>query len=173
LPDNEAYKSEYYTYFNNGLLTQLTRIIPGNNIEQAHMRNRQLITKWVLEKSKDDKAVEIKLRDGKHFVEVNDYELLRKHIGELLAEIQRIKSTGDFAGAQKLVENYAIKVDKAINQEIRNRYEKLNLKPYKGFVNPVYTPVYDKKGKFIDLKIDYTEGYAEQQLRYSKDYSTL
>ena len=173
MPDNEAYKAEYYSYFTNGLLTQLTRIIPGNNIEQTHMRNRQLISKWVLEKSKDDKAIEIKVRDGKHYVVVNDYELLRKHIGELLAEIQRIKSTGDFAAAQKMVETYAIKVDKAVNQQIVDRYAKLNLKPYKGFINPVYTPIYDKKGNFIDLKIDYTEGYAEQHLRYSRDYSNL
>ena len=173
VPDKDAYKAEYYTYFNNGLLTQLTRIIPGDDIVESHMRNRQLIAKWVFEKSKDDLAVEIKERDGKHFVVINDYQLLRKHIGELLALVQKIKSTGDFSAAQKLVETYAVKVDKTINQEIRDRYSKLNLKPYKGFVNPVYTPIFDKKGKFIDLKIDYTEGYAEQHLRYSKDYSTL
>jgi dipeptidyl-peptidase-3 len=172
-PNEEAFKAEYYTYFTNGLLTQLTRIIPGNNIEQAHMRNRQLITRWVLEKSKDDRAVEIKVRDNKHFVVINDYQLMRKHLGELLSLVQKIKSTGDFAGAQQLVENYAIKVDKSLNQEIRDRYANLNLRPYKGFVNPVYVPVFDKKGNFIDLKIDYTEGYAEQHLRYSKDYSPL
>ncbi|MDR1544583.1 MAG: dipeptidyl peptidase 3 [Prevotellaceae bacterium] len=173
LSDNEAFKAEYYTYFNNGLLMQLTRIIPGNDIEEAHMRNRQLIARWVLEKSKDDKALEIVERNGEHFVKVNDYQLLQKHIGELLALIQKIKSTGDFKGAQNLVETYGVKVDKSINQEIRDRYAKLNIKPYKGFVNPVYTPVFDKKGNFIDLKIDYTEGYAEQHLRYSREYSNL
>ncbi|MDR0830656.1 MAG: dipeptidyl peptidase 3 [Prevotellaceae bacterium] len=173
LPDNEAFKAEYYSYFANGLLTQLTRIVPGNNIEEAHMRNRQLIANWVLEKSKDDRAVEIKVRDNEHFVVVNDYELLRTHIGELLALIQKIKSTGDFAAAQNLVENYGVKVDKAINEEIRDRYKELNIRPYKGFVNPIYTPIFDKKGKFLDLKIDYTEGYAEQHLRYSRDYSSL
>jgi len=173
MPDKEAFKAEYYSYFTNGLLTQLTRIIPGNDIEQSHMRNRQLVSKWVLERSKDDKALEIRVRDGKHFVVVNDYQLLRKHIGELMGEVQRIKSTGDFAAAQKLVETYAIRVDRAINQEIVDRYNKLNLRPYRGFVNPIYTPVFDKKGNFIDLKIDYTEGYSEQHLRYSKDYSNL
>lgn len=173
LPDTNAYKAEYYTYFTNGLLTQLTRIVPGDNIEESHMRNRQLIAKWVLEKSKDDRAIEIVVRDGENFVKINDYKKVQLHIGELLALIQQIKSTGNYSAAHDLVENYAVKVDRAINQQIRDRYAKLNIKPYKGFVNPVYTPVYDKNGKFIDLKIDYTEGYAEQHLRYSKDYSHL
>ncbi len=173
LPDTNAYKAEYYTYLTNGLLTQLTRIVPGDNIEEAHMRNRQLIAKWVLEKSKDDRAVEVVVRDGENFVKVNDYKKVQQHIGELLALIQKIKSTGDYKAAHDLVENYGVKVDKAINQQIRDRYAKLNIKPYKGFVNPVYTPVYDKNGKFIDIKIDYTEGFAQQHLRYSKDYSNL
>lgn len=173
LPDTNAYKAEYYTYLTNGLLTQLTRIVPGDNIEEAHMRNRQLIAKWVLEKSKDDRAVEVVVRDGETFVKVNDYKKVQQHIGELLALIQKIKSTGDYKAAHDLVENYGVKVDKAINQQIRDRYAKLNIKPYKGFVNPVYTPVYDKNGKFIDIKIDYTEGFAQQHLRYSKDYSNL
>lgn len=173
LPDAEAYKAEYYTYMANGLMTQLTRIIPGNNIEEAHMRNRQLIARWVFEKSKDDKAVEIVVENGKHYVRVNDYKKVQQRFGELLSLIQTIKSTGDYKGAHDLVETYAVKVDRNLNQEVRDRYAQLNIKPYKGFVNPVYTPVYDKDGKFIDLKIDYTEGYAEQHLRYSKDYSHL
>jgi dipeptidyl-peptidase-3 len=173
LPDPDAYKAEYYTFFTNGLLTQLTRIIPGNNIEEAHMRNRQLIASWVLDKSKEDRAIEIKVRDNEHFVVINDYKLVQKHLGELLAEIQKIKSTGDYKGAMSLVEKYGVKVDKAVNQEIRDRYTHLNIKPYKGFVNPVYTPVLDKKGNFIDLQIDYTEGYAQQHLRYSNDYSEV
>ena len=174
LPDTNAYKAEYYTYLTNGLLTQLTRIVPGNNIEEAHMRNRQMIARWVLEKSKDDKAVEMVERDGgKMFVKVNDYKKIKQHFGELLALVQLIKSTGDYRAAHDLVENYGVRVDRAINQQIRDRYAQLNIKPYKGFVNPVYTPVYDKHGKFVDIKIDYTEGFAEQHLRYSRDYSNL
>ena len=174
LPDTNAYKAEYYTYLTNGLLTQLTRIVPGNNIEEAHMRNRQMIARWVLEKSKDDKAVEMVERDGgKMFVKVNDYKKIKQHFGELLALVQLIKSTGDYRAAHDLVENYGVRVDNAINRQIRDRYAQLNIKPYKGFVNPVYTPVYDKHGKFVDIKIDYTEGFAEQHLRYSRDYSNL
>jgi dipeptidyl-peptidase-3 len=170
LPDDEAFKAEYYTYFNNGLLTQLTRIIPGNNIEEAHMRNRQLIAKWVLAKSEKSGAIKVIARNNKHFAVINNYNIVRKHIGELLALIQQIKSTGNFDAARELVENYGVKVDKSLNEEIRNRYSKLNLKPYKGFINPIYTPIYDSNGKFEDLKIDYTEGFAEQHLRYSKEY---
>ena len=173
LPDTNAFKAEYYTYMANGLMTQLTRIIPGNDIEEAHMRNRQLIARWVLAQSKDDRAVEIVEENGKHYVRVNDYHKIQQRFGELLSLIQTIKSTGDYKGAHDLVENYGVKVDKKFNQEVRERYARLNIKPYKGFVNPIYTPVYDENGKFIDLKIDYTEGYAEQHLRYSKDYSHL
>ncbi|PID94677.1 MAG: dihydrofolate reductase [Bacteroidales bacterium] len=173
LPDTNAYKAEYYTYLTNGLMTQLTRIVPGDDIEEAHMRNRQLIAQWVLEKSKDDRAVEMIERDGKHFVKVNDYKKIKQHFGELLSLIQTIKSTGDYQRAHDLVETYGVKVDKALNSEVRDRYNNLNIKPYKGFVNPVYTAVFDKEGKFIDINVDYTEGFAEQHLRYSKDYSNL
>ena len=173
LPNDEAYKAQYYSYFMNGLMTQQTRIEIGKNIEQAHMRNRQLITRWVLEKSVDDKAVELKQRDGKTFVVINDYKKIQQHLGEFLFEIQRIKSTGDFAAAQALVEKYAVKLDINLHKEIIDRYTKLNLSPYRGFVNPVYTPIFDKDNKFVDLKIDYTEGYAQQHLRYSRDYSDL
>lgn len=173
LPNKDAYKAQYYYYFMNGLMTQLTRIQPGKNIEQTHMRNRQLLTSWVLEKSAEDKAVELRERDGKTFVVINNYELVHQRFGELLAEVQRIKSTGDFNAARNLVETYAVKVDQPIHTQVLDRYSKLNIMPYKGFVNPVYKAVYDKDGKFIDLQIDYTEGYAEQHLRYSKDYSPL
>ena len=173
LPNAEAYKAQYYDYFRNGLLTQLTRIEPGKNIEESHMRNRQLIAKWVLEKSADDKAVELRQRDGKTFVVINDYLLVQKHLGELLAEIQRIKSTGDYAAAKALVENYAVKVDPQIHNEILERYAKLDLAPYKAFVNPVYTASFDENGQFTGMTIDYTEDFAAQHLRYSRDYSYL
>lgn len=173
LPSADAYKAQYYSYFMNGLMTQLKRITLGNTVEEAHMRNRQLIARWVLEASKTDKAVELKKRDGKTFVVINDYELVRKHLGELLAEIQRIKSTGDYEAGKAIVENYAVKVDRKLHQEVLERFGKLNIAPYFGFVNPVYTPLYDEKGSFIGLTIDYTEGYAEQHLRYSRDYSLL
>ena len=175
LPNDSAYKAQYYSYFMNGLMTQLTRVELGKNIEQSHMRNRQLITKWVYHKSQTDgdRAVEIRERDGKQFVVINDYKLLQKHLGELLAEIQRIKSTGDYKAAQNIVETYAVKVDLDLHKEILERYAKLNIAPYKGFVNPVYTAQFDKKGNFSGLQIDYTEGYAEQHLRYSRDYSPL
>ncbi|MDR3227646.1 MAG: dipeptidyl peptidase 3 [Prevotellaceae bacterium] len=173
LPNEDAYKAQYYSYFMNGLLTQQTRIELGKNIEEAHMRNRQLIACWVLAKSADDKAVELKQRDGETFVVINDYKKVQQHLGELLAEIQRIKSTGDFAAARDIVETYAVKLNPALHKEIIERYAKLNIAPYKGFVNPVYTPVFDENNKFIDLKIDYTENFVEQHLRYSKDYSNL
>ena len=172
-PDADAYKAEYYDFMMNGLMTQLVRIEPGNNIEEAHMRNRQLIAKWAFEKGAADKVVEMVKKDGKTYVKVNDYAKLRELFGQLLGEIQRIKSEGDFEAARQLVEAYAVKVDPELHKEILSRYEKLNLAPYKGFVNPVYTPEFDKDGNIIDVKISYTEGYAEQMLRYSKDYATL
>lgn len=172
-PDKEAYKAEYYTFLMNGLMTQLVRIEPGNNVEEAHMRNRQLIARWVFEKGAADKIVELKQKDGKTYVVVNDYEKLRHLFGELLAEIQRIKSTGDFESARALVENYAVKVDPTLHAEILERYKKLNLAPYKGFVNPTYEAVTDANGTITDVKVTYDEGYAEQMLRYSKDYSSL
>ena len=172
-PNEDAYKAEYYTYLMNGLMTQLVRIEPGNNVEEAHMRNRQLIARWVFEKGAADKVVELVKKDGKTYVVVNDYEKLRELFGELLSEIQCIKSTGDYQGAHDLVENYAVKVDPALHAEVLERYKKLNLAPYKGFVNPKYEAVVDAAGKITDVKVTYDEGYAEQMLRYSKDYSNL
>jgi dipeptidyl-peptidase-3 len=173
LPDGEAYKAQYYSYFMNGLLTQQTRIEVGKDIEEAHMRNRQLIARWVFEKSTDDKAVEFRQHDGKTFVVINDYKKVQQYLGELLAEIQRIKSTGDFAAARDIIEKYAVKLDQNLHKEVLARYAKLNLAPYKGFVNPVYTPIFDANNNFVDLKIDYTENFVQQHLRYSKDYSNL
>ncbi len=173
LPDAEAYKAQYYQYLMNGFMTQLTRIQPGKNIEQAHMRNRQLIASWVFEKGKADNVVELKEKDGKKFIVVNDYEKLRNLFGQLLSEIQRIKSTGDFAAGRNLIETYAVKVNQDIHKEVLERYGKLKIAPYSGFVNPVYTLVTDKKGNVEDVKISYEEGYIQQHLRYSKDYSVL
>ena len=171
LPNMDAYKAQYYAYIQNGLMTQTTRIKLGDNIEQTHMRNRQLISKWVIEKGNG--VVEVKERDGKYFVVVNDYEALRGLFGDLLREIQRIKSTGDFEAAKEMVEKYAITIDQELHAQILARYEALNLYPYNGFVNPVFTASFDKDGKFTGLSVDYTEGYAEQHLRYSRDYSFL
>ena len=172
-PDSEAYKAEYYTYMMNGLMTQLVRIEPGNNVEEAHMRNRQLIARWAYEQGAADKVVELVRKVGKTYVKINDYEALRRLFGRLLGEIQRIKSEGDFEAARRLVETYAVKVDRALHAEVLERYAKLHLAPYKGFVNPVYTPEWDADGRLTDVKVSYSEGYAEQMLRYSRDYSTL
>lgn len=173
LPNDSAYKAEYYKFMTNGLITQLCRIEPGKNIEESHMRNRQLIAKWVLEKGAADKVVEYKERDGKTFVVINDYAKVRDLFGQLLAEIQRIKSEGDLKAAKALVENYGVKVDPKLHAEVLERYKKLNIAPYKGFINPIYELVTDKNGKITDVKISYTEGYAEQMLRYSKEHSWL
>lgn len=173
LPDTTAYHAQYYTYLMNGLMTQLVRIEPGNQVEEAHMRNRQLIARWVYEKGAADKVVELVKRDGKTYVQVNDYGKLRGLFGQLLAEIQRVKSTGDFAAARNLVENYGVKVDPVLHQEVLERYKKLNLAPYKGFVNPVYTAVTDVDGHITDVTVSYDEDYVEQMLRYSRDYATL
>jgi dipeptidyl-peptidase III len=173
LSDDDAYKAAYYQYLMNGLMTQLTRIQPGKDIEQAHMRNRQLIATWVLEKGAADNVVELKKRDGKTFVVINDYQKLRDLFGQLLSEIQRIKSTGDYEAGKQLVEKYAVKVNQDIHTEVLKRYKTLNLAPYRGFVNPVYTLIKDANGKVTDVKLEYNEGYAEQHLRYSKEYSTL
>lgn len=172
-PSADAYKAQYYTYLMNGLMTQLVRIEPGNNVEEAHMRNRQLIARWVYETGAAEKVVELVKKDGKTYVVINDYEKVRDLFGRLLAEIQRIKSTGDYAGAHDLVEAYAVKVDPALHAEVLERYKKLNLAPYKGFVNPKYEVVTDADGTITDVTVTYDEGYAEQMLRYSKDYSTL
>ena len=172
-PDKEAYKAEYYSYMMNGLMTQLVRIEPGRNVEEAHMRNRQLIARWTLEHGADSKAVEMVKRDGKTYVKVNDYSRLRQLFGTLLSEIQRIKSEGDYESARLLVEKYGVKVDSKLHEEVLARYRSLQLAPYKGFVNPVYVAVTDKEGNIADVKVDYTEGYAEQMLRYSREYSNL
>ena len=173
LPDTDAYKAQYYTYLMNGLMTQLVRIEPGKDIEEAHMRNRQLIARWVYEKGAAGKVVELVKKNGKTYVVINDYEKLRGLFGELLAEIQRIKSTGDYDAARDMVETYAVKVDPALHAEVLERYKKLNLAPYKGFINPKYEAVTDAEGNITDVTVTYDEGYAEQMLRYSKDYSVL
>lgn len=173
VPNAEAYKASYIAQMQNGLITQLVRIEPGNNIEEAHMRNRALIARWAYEHGKKDNVMEIVKRDGKTYVKINDYEKLRGLFGQLLAEIQRVKSTGDFKGAQALVENYGVKIDPELHKEVLDRYKKLNIAPYKGFINPVYTAERDKDGNITDVKVSYGEKYADQMLRYSKDYSTL
>lgn len=173
LPNNNAYKAEYYKYMMNGLMTQLTRIQPGKNIEESHMRNRALIAYWIYEKGKVDNVVEFKIRDSKTYVVVNDYKKMHTLLGQLLAEIQRIKSTGDYEAGKNLVENYGVKVNSILHKEILERYKKMNLAPYRGFVNPVYTAITDKSGKITDITISYNESFVEQQLRYSKNYSVL
>lgn len=173
VPDGEAFKAEYYKYMMNGLLTQLVRIEEGKDVEEAHMRNRQLIARWVFEQGAADKIVEMKKRDGKTFVVINDYQQLRALFGKLLAEVQRIKSEGDYDAGRSLVENYGVKIDPVLHHEIRERYVRLHLSPYKGFVNPVMREVKDDSGHVTDITLDYTEGYAEQMLRYSRDYSYL
>ena len=172
-PDADAYKAEYYSYMMNGLMTQLVRIELGNQVEEAHMRNRQLIAKWAFEQGADEKVVELVQKEGKTFVKVNDYEKLRDLFGQLLREIQRIKSEGDFEAARQLVEKYAVKIDPELHKEVLVRYEKLHLAPYKGFVNPVYTAETDAEGRITNVTVSYDEGYAEQMLRYSKDYANL
>ena len=180
VPDMEAYKSQYYSYMMNGLISQLVRIQPGATIEEAHMRNRALIARWTLARAKDvakakgtKPAVELVKKGKKTYVQVNDYAQLRTYFGELLAEIQRIKSEGDYAAARAIVENYSVQVDPTLHKEILQRYERLHLSPYKGFINPVYTAVRDAQGNITDVTLDYTEDYDAQMLRYSKDYSTL
>lgn len=172
-PDAEAYKAEYYTYMMNGLLTQMVRIKPGDNIEEAHMRNRALIAHWAYEHGKKDNVVELLKRDGKTYVRINDYKKLRTLFGELLAEVQRIKSEGDFRAARQLVETYGVKVDPQLHQEVLERYAGLNISPYKGFINPRYRLIKDAKGNITDVKVTYDEKYEDQMLRYSRDYATL
>lgn len=173
LPDGDAYKASYYHYLLNGLMTQLVRIPRGEQIEEAHMRNRQLIAAWVFERAKAGGAAAMVRRDGKTYLEIYDYPALRSLIGELLAEVQRIKSEGDFEAGRKLVETYGIVPDPELHEEALERYGKLDIAPYKGFVNPSYELVRDKDGNITDVKIKYGEGYAEQMLRYSAEYSFL
>jgi dipeptidyl-peptidase-3 len=170
LPDDEAYKAQYYSYIMNGLLTQLIRIEPGRQIEEAHMRNRSLIAHWCYEQGD---VIQLEQRDGKTYVRITDYQALRTLFARLLAEIQRIKSEGDFEAARQLVERYAVKVDAALHEEILERYKKLNLAPYKGFINPVMKPVMDDAGNICDIQLDYTESYVHQMLRYGQEYGTM
>ena len=169
----DAYKAEYYKYMLNGLMTQLNRIEPGKNIEEAHMRNRQLIAAYILDKGKKDKVVELVKKNGKTYVKINDYNKMRGLIAELLATIQNIKSTGDYAAGNALIQKYAVKVDPKLHKEVLERISKLNIPPYRGFVNPVYHLVYDNNGNITDVTIDYNEGYTDQMLRLGRDFSTL
>lgn len=173
LDNPDAYKAEYYKYILNGLMTQLMRIEPGKDVEEAHMRNRKLISEWAYEHGKDANVIEYVKNDGKTYIRINDYKALRNLFGELLGEIQRIKSEGDYEAGRDLVEKYAVKVDPAIHKEVLDRYAHLNIAPYKGFVNPVYSPVKDADGNIIDITISYNEDYAPQMMRYSRDYSPL
>ena len=168
VPNCEAYKSQYYSYMMNALLTQLARIEPGCQIEEAHMRNRALIARWVME---DSGAMQLVKRDGKTYLQINDYESIRRSIAKLLAEVQRIKSEGDANAARRLVEGYGVSVDSELHDEILLRYHKLDLAPYKGFINPRYTLVHDDEGNPVDIKIDYDEDFDDQMLRYGKEYS--
>jgi len=169
-PDTEAYKSQYYTYMMNGLMTQLIRIAPGNKIEEAHMRNRALIARWCYEKGN---AIQMIKRDNKTYIKITDYQQLRQLISRLLAEVQRIKSEGDFEAARQLVEHYAVDIDPDLHDEVLKRYQSLNLAPYKGFINPMMLPVYDKDGSICDIQLYYGESYSHQMLRYSSEYATL
>ena len=170
VPDEKAYQSQYYTYMMNGLMTQLIRITPGNQLEEAHMRNRALIAHWCYE---NGDAIKLVKRDGKTYVEITDYVELRSLIARLLAEIQRIKSEGDYEAARAMVERYAVKVDPELHAEVLERYKKLNLAPYKGFINPQLLPVYDENGEICDITANYGESYSHQMLRYSAEYGTL
>lgn len=169
-PDREAYKSQYYTYMQNGLLTQAVRIELGNDIEEAHMRNRALIANWALDMDVEQQVVALEVHGGKHYVSVKDYEGLRGIFARQLGEIQRIKSEGDFNAARALVEKYAVHIDSQLHREILERYEKLGIAPYKGFLNPWMKPEYDENGNIVDIKLDYTESYAHQMMRYSSEY---
>jgi len=170
VPDQDAYQSQYYTYIMNGLMTQLIRIQPGHQIEEAHMRNRALIAHWCYQQGD---VIQLVKRDGKTYVQISDYQQLRQLFARLLAEIQRVKSEGDFEAARQLVEQYAVKVDADLHEEVLARYRKLNLAPYKGFINPVMQPVFDDRGDICDIQLNYSESYAHQMLRYSSEYGTL
>lgn len=173
LDSAEAYKASYYTYILNGLMTQIVRIKLGCQIEEAHMRNRALIARWCYEKGKRERVIEMYSEEGKTYIRINDYARLRELFAELLAQIQRIKSEGDYEAARSLVENYGVKIDTKLHAEVLERYGKLNLAPYKGFINPRLTPVFDEAGNIVDVVVDYDESYEEQMLRYSRDYAAL
>lgn len=170
LPNGEAWKAQYYSYMMNGLMTQLVRIEPGRNIEEAHMRNRSLIAHWCVD---NGAAVRLARRESKTYVEITDYDALRQLVARLLAEVQRIKSEGDFEAARLLVERYGVSVDRSLHEEVLRRYRQLGLAPYKGFINPMLIPVTDGDGHVTDIRVDYNEGYAHQMLRYSGEYGTL
>ena len=169
-PDEEAYKSQYYTYIMNGLMSQLVRITPGNKIEEAHMRNRALIANWCLD---NGNAITLVKRDGKTYVQINDYEALRGQFASLLAEVQRIKSEGDYEAGRALVETYGVNINAELHAEVLERYKRLDIAPYKGFLNPRMLPVHNAKGEVVDISLDYSESYDEQMLRYSRQYGTL
>lgn len=173
LDNPEAYKAEYYKYMLNGMMTQLMRIEPGKDVEEAHMRNRKLIAEWAYENGKAENVVELINKDGKTYIKINDYNKLRELFGKLLSEIQRIKSEGDYEAGRNIVEKYAVKVDPKLHAEVLERYSHLDIAPYKGFVNPIYTPEFDAEGKIVDVKISYNEDYIPQMLRYARDYSPL
>jgi dipeptidyl-peptidase-3 len=173
VPSDEPARAQYDNYIRNGFLTQIVRIQPGKDIEQAHMRCRSAIAHWVYEKGKADNVIEVVNRDGKTFVRINDYQKLRGLFGEMLKEVQRIKSEGDFAAGRNMIERFGVKIDPELHTEILARYEKLNLAPYSGFVNPVMTPVTDRDGKITDVKIEYCSDYLGQMMEYGKKYSFL
>ena len=170
MPNNEAYKANYYTYIMNGALTQLVRIKPGKIIEEAHMRNRALIARWCIA---NGDCVQMVKRDNKTYIEITDYDALRGLFATLLAEVQRIKSEGDYEAARNLVETYGVSIDSHLHREILDRYNKLNIAPYKGFINPVLIPVRDANGEITDVAVNYNESYAHQMLRYSSEFGTL
>ncbi|HMN33227.1 MAG TPA: hypothetical protein PKA54_07625, partial [Chitinophagaceae bacterium] len=172
MPSLEVGKAEYDSYIMNGLMTQLTRIKLGDNLEEAHMRNRQLNAKWVYEKGKKDNVIEFVKKDGKTYVKINDYQKLRVLFGNLLREIQRIKSEGDFKAGQALVENYGVKVDRTLHKEILDRYAKLNIKPYNGFIQPKLVPVMEND-EIIDVKIEYPSSFFSQMMEYGSSYGFL
>ena len=172
LPSLDAGKAGYYQYMTNGIITQLTRIKPGDNIEEAHMRNRALIARWCFAHGEQDNVMELVKKNGKSYLKINDYDKLRTLIGALLAEVQRVKSTGDYKGAQTLVETYGVKVNPALHKEVLDRYAKLNIAPYGGFINPEYELI-EKDGKLVDIKVKYPDNFYMQMLNYSKNYSLL
>ncbi|MCM1428171.1 MAG: dipeptidyl peptidase 3 [Clostridium sp.] len=173
LDNPDAYQAEYYKYMLNGLMTQLNRIEPGKDIEEAHMRNRQLIAGWILDHGKKGKVVELVKKNGKTYVKINDYKKMRALIGELLAEIQRIKSEGDYAAGNKLIQKYAVKVDPKLHKEVLNRFSKLDIPPYRGFINPRYEVITDDNGEITDIRLDFSEDYIQQMMRLGRDFSTL
>ncbi|MDE6794969.1 MAG: dihydrofolate reductase, partial [Muribaculaceae bacterium] len=173
LDNPDAYQAEYYKYMLNGLMTQLNRIEPGKDVEEAHMRNRQLIAAWILEKGKKDKVVELVKKNGKTYVKINDYRKMRDLIGQLLSEVQRIKSEGDYKAGNELIQKYAVKVNPKLHKEVLDRYSKLDIPPYRGFINPQYELIYDNDGNITDVKLKYGENYIDQMLRLSQDYTTL